>query len=184
MNLRTISPWKHIWAAVLMAVCVLCLLGKSGALLHAGAESQKLYQDSLYYSVTARNEVVIKQARPSVTDVEVPEEIDGCPVTEIGNYAFRSCTRLQRIVIPETVRKIGHMAFSGCTRLTEVSIPDTVTQVGWGILQGTPWLEQQAVDFVVVGDGILLSYNGTAAEVTVPDSVRMIAGGNGGRLFL
>lgn len=163
MNLRTISPWKHIWAAVLMTVCVLCLLGKSGALLHAGAESQKLYQDSLYYSVTARNEVVIKQARPSVTDVEVPEEIDGCPVTEIGNYAFRSCTRLQRIVIPETVRKIGHMAFSGCTRLTEVSIPDTVTQVGWSILQGTPWLEQQAVDFVVVGDGILLSYNGTAA---------------------
>ena len=41
-------------------------------------------------------------------------------VTEIGEYAFATCTKLQGIVIPESVTTVRDDAFSSCTRLSEV----------------------------------------------------------------
>ena len=48
-------------------------------------------------------------------------------VTEIPDYAFKSCAWLTSVVLPVTVRKIGVWAFYGCTSLTAIVIPDSVT---------------------------------------------------------
>ena len=53
-------------------------------------------------------------------------------VTEIPDYAFKSCARLTSVVLPVTVRKIGVWAFYGCTSLTAIVIPDSVTTIGMG----------------------------------------------------
>ena len=59
----------HLGSGAYSRLCAVPF-GKSGALLHAKGRIAKALSDSLYYSVTARNEVaIIKQARPSVTDV-------------------------------------------------------------------------------------------------------------------
>ena len=127
----------------------------------AGSADLKIYQDTIYYTVSAMQEVTIKSARSAVTEAVIPAELDGCPVTEIGEYAFKDCTRLKRVVLPDTIRRIGEFAFKDCSRLTELSIPDTVSEIGWGIVQGTSWLENQTSDFVSAGQGILLAYTGT-----------------------
>lgn len=161
------------WFLLLVLSCFLYMPGISASAVSA---SWKLYQDTIYYMVTPRNEIIIKSARASLTEVIIPSEIDGCSVTEIESFAFKDCTRLTNVVLPETIQKIGEFAFKDCIRLEKLTIPDSVAQIGWGIAQGTPWLEQQENDFVIAGQGILLAYGGSDAIVCVPDGVRAIGG--------
>ena len=64
------------------------------------------------------------------TDIVIPSEYKGLPVTSIGDYAFSECTSLTSIVIPDSVTSIGVQAFSSCTSLTSIDIPDSVTSIG------------------------------------------------------
>ena len=58
---------------------------------------------------------------------EIPS--DGS-VTSIGTAAFRGCTGLTSITIPDSVTSIGYEAFYGCSGLTSITIPDSVTSIG------------------------------------------------------
>ena len=49
------------------------------------------------------------------TVVNVPPEINGKAVTEIGEGAFMECESLTEITLPEGVTRIGHFARSGCS---------------------------------------------------------------------
>ena len=51
-------------------------------------------------------------------------------VTSIGYEAFRGCTGLTSITIPDSVTSIGVAAFYYCSDLTSVTIPDSVTSIG------------------------------------------------------
>jgi hypothetical protein len=62
--------------------------------------------------------------------IEIPADIDGMPVTSIGEYAFHRCAPFTSVSIPESITKIGDHAFERCTGLTSVSIPDGVTVIG------------------------------------------------------
>jgi hypothetical protein len=62
--------------------------------------------------------------------VEIPASLMGIPVVGIGDSAFRDCTGLTSVTIPNSVTSIGSSAFSSCTGLTSVSIPDSVTTIG------------------------------------------------------
>ena len=61
--------------------------------------------------------------------LEIPEYINGYPVTEIGETAFSSCYILKEIKIPEGVTKIGRLAFSDCVCLEIVEIPDSLITI-------------------------------------------------------
>ena len=54
-------------------------------------------------------------------------------VTEIDDAAFRKCSALTSITIPEGIVRIGKLAFDECSSLTSITIPKTVTQIdcGW-----------------------------------------------------
>ncbi len=107
---------------------------------------------------------------PNLTEVTIP---DG--VTSIGKEAFFNCDKLKTITIPDSVIRIGDGAFSICPNLTEVTIPNSVQTIGDGAFIHTPWFNSLSDEFVIVGDGVLLDYNGTGTDVVVPDTVKYIS---------
>ena len=61
--------------------------------------------------------------------VDIPAELGGKPVTEIGDYAFAFCSSLTEVTIPEGVTSIRDSVFEGCSSLREVTIPKSVTSI-------------------------------------------------------
>ncbi len=72
--------------------------------------------------------------------VTIPLEIDGIPVTKIGDRAFQDCTKLTSVTFPDDVElqlrdeslEIGDYAFRGCTSLKRIEVPYGVASIGWG----------------------------------------------------
>ena len=66
----------------------------------------------------------------------------------IATDAFRNCTGLTSITIPNSVMSIGNQAFLGCTGLTSITIPDSVTSIGESAFRGCSSLESITLPFV------------------------------------
>ena len=72
--------------------------------------------------------------------VIVPKEItvDGTtyPVTAISPMAFRLCTSIRFVQLPEGVTRIGNFAFKGCSSLYLMALPSTLKSIGSGAFIG------------------------------------------------
>ena len=75
------------------------------------------------------NQVTITGYTGSETDLVIPNQIEGLPVTEIGSGAFAHWQELKSIKIPDTVKVIGKDAFEYCIGLTSIEIPKETTKI-------------------------------------------------------
>ena len=73
----------------------------------------------------------------SATDIEVPSELGGCPVTAIGWFAFEDQENLKQIKLPDSITLIDEYAFRGCTALTEIVLPVRLKEIGEGAFADT-----------------------------------------------
>lgn len=66
--------------------------------------------------------------------LEYKDQITGITVsqgiTRVGSYAFRGCTALERLELPQTLTSIGEYAFTGCASLETVDLPQGLTTIG------------------------------------------------------
>jgi hypothetical protein len=108
-------------------------------------------------------------------ELVIPTEIEGLPVTRIGNQAFYDCRRLTSITIPSSVTNIGWQAFTDCTSLTSISIPDSVTTIGDSAFsQCTSLISISIPDSVTtIGDSAFVECY-ALESITIPDSVTSI----------
>lgn len=72
----------------------------------------------------------IKKYNGNDAVVNIPSEINGTPVTTIGNAAFRDSS-VTSVTIPDSVTSIDDNAFGFCSQLTNISIPNSVTYIGF-----------------------------------------------------
>lgn len=65
-----------------------------------------------------------------VTDLIIPDEIDGFPIVAIGPSAFKGCTALKRVRVGINTRIIENKAFYGCKALESVDLSGSVKRIG------------------------------------------------------
>lgn len=113
----------------------------------------------------SRGFYTVEKCPRQTTEISVPDEINGSPVTavadlafncksiiknitlskeltDIGDLAFNGCSSIERIVIPSKVRRIGKNAFAGCSSMRTVVIPPSVESIGDDAFENSDALEK------------------------------------------
>ena len=135
---------------------------------------------SIFNIIQKEDSIVIKSIRLEAieagletTDIVIPDEIYGKPVTEIAETAFINNEWMTSIVLPDTLKTIGPYAFSSCTALQHVAIPASLTDYDQGF-------QDSGLVSVVIEDGASAIPNSAFANchnlvtVEIPDSVESI----------
>ncbi len=105
--------------------------------------------DNLCYNITDASTKQVEVAKCSVNysgDIIIPAWVTynetSYSVISIATSAFKNCTGLTSITIPESVISIGNSAFNGCTSLSSVTIPNTITSIGSSAFSGCTGLTE------------------------------------------
>ena len=160
--------------------------------------------DGITYKINDRaGEAYVETADKSITVANILSEVDGYPVTWIDASAFRDCTSLTSVTIPNSVRSIDegafrdctslttvtipnsvtficNWAFDECTSLTTVSIPDSVTEICYGAFYKTAYYNDETnwENGVLYIDNCLIdAKTSISGDYTIKDGTRLIAEG-------
>jgi len=95
---------------------------------------------------------------------------------QIQKYEFKVPEKLTTVTITDA-NKIETAAFNNCKNITKIILNDGISSIGDYAFQNNPWYNGITEEFSVIGDGVLIKYNGTKSGVVIPDTVKHIAGG-------
>lgn len=73
--------------------------------------------------------VTITKYTGNSTDVVIPAEIEGTPVTKIGFLSFEAKFDVVSVTLPETTETVCEGAFMDCSSLVSINIPESVTSI-------------------------------------------------------
>lgn len=87
-------------------------------------------ENDLYAYDVYETYVVLTKYLGENTTVSVPKELDGLPVTTIGELAFYYGKAVEIVVLPNTVTTLEENAFYYCRALKKITLPDSLTTIG------------------------------------------------------
>lgn len=179
-----------ITSFILMSAILLC--GCNTTVAPEGPEY--LYST---YNLEGEDFITLTKYMGSKTDVTVPTELDGLPVTEIGAGcfaesavvsvtvpdsvivieagAFAKCAALTSVTLPEKMLYVGPQAFAECTSLKEITLPAAgVTEYSASLLMGS------AVEKVTIPEGVEIVppsafFASNLTEITLPSTIKTVA---------
>ncbi len=106
-------------------------------------------------------------------EVVVPSEYRGVPVTEIGERAFASETKIKSVYLPDSIVKIGSYAFDDCRNLESLRLPENLEIIPSHMIRNA-----QIAEIAIPGNVKRIENRSFAAmpfkKVSVPDSVEYI----------
>ena len=129
----------------------LCLLWAVFTILVSASPTDVIVEGDYAYSIED-DQVTIKAYYGTQTNIIIPSQLGGLPVTKIGDIAFHNTTaasilippgivsvgarsfmdnrNMIEITIPSSMVTIGDMAFAYCSSLTNVVLSDGLTSIG------------------------------------------------------
>lgn len=148
----------------------------------AVGQSQTFNIGMLQYTVTdATNRYVsVKKNDCSIGNLTIPNSITDDDdnvylVTSIAKDAFKGCTTMTSITIPDSVINIGENAFDGCTGLTSVSIPEGVTSIASSTFSNCNYIISIDLPSNLVSIGASAFYGcHTLKNIVIPNTVTSI----------
>ena len=98
-------------------------------MLAGGLRAQSVTINEIKYTVNEDGQSAsVTDADGSITTANIPATVaiggTSYPVTAIGDDAFRVCTSLKSIALPEGLQSIGIAAFYNCDALQSVTLPE------------------------------------------------------------
>ena len=108
------------------------------------------------------------------------EVVFGDGLAEIGGQAFRGCSALKSVAIPNTVTNLGSSAFSGCASLTNIVFQgETAPALGDSAFNGTSAGLVLTVPFDGTGYGVENGATGNWVKIAV-EKVQYTGGAESG----
>ncbi len=121
---------KRVLSIILMLMLVVCTCLNGTERVDASVITEDGKFE--YEVIEDEGEVhITKYLDRQATNVVIPSEIAGKPVTWIDDYALEDCANLTSIDIPNSVRIIGDSAFKGCKSLMSIEIPNSVRTISY-----------------------------------------------------
>ena len=84
----------------------------------------------LHYEIVNGEAIIVDCDKEASGNIRIPQKLEGCPVTEIGQSAFHNCKDITGVVIPDTVKIIDEAAFDYCESLKEVKMSANIESIG------------------------------------------------------
>ena len=152
-------------------------------LLPVTANAYDFEVNGIYYSMSGTKKAMVTYKEFNLAsysgNVTIPATVtyNGTTysVTKIGSSAFKYCSGLASVTIPNSVTTIGYGAFYDCSGLTSVTIPNSVMTIGEYAFRGCSGLS--CVDIgnsvTTIGYGAFYDCSGLTS-VTIPNSVMTI----------
>ncbi len=140
------------------------------------AESFAFTTDDGFNCVIENNEVKITYF-PGIVNEElhIPAEIQGYPVTVLGENSFRGCDNMTGVYIPNTVKIIEKNAFYGCSKISNLVIGNSVTEIGDFAFSGCQALTDLAIPDSVEKIGeYAFSYCDSLLNIELGSSLKVI----------
>ncbi len=94
-----------------VAVFMVCI---GGSVKANAANTTEMTQDGFEYWISGEDEeahIVISGYGGGAAEVTVPSEIEGIPVTEVGDRAFMYSPEIVKLVLPESVTTVHERCF-------------------------------------------------------------------------
>ena len=105
-----------------------------------------------------------------LTTISIPESM-----ASIGEWAFAYCSRLTTINIPEGVTSIEDYAFSNCSSLTNITLPESMTNIGYGAFTNCSSLTTINIpeNTTIIENG---AFSGCSSltDITIPENTTII----------
>lgn len=152
------------------------------SLFYNKVNAESVVVDGINYEIIKNGEGAVVTEGNYAGDIKIPQSIsyDGknIEVISIGKYAFKECTELKSVSLPNTVTSISFGAFQDCCNVKTIEIPNSVSNIDECAFEGCKRLTS-----INIPSGINSIKSNTFRgctdfnNITIPQSVEAIEAG-------